>query len=343
MLETNYILKREDNREARFYWMRYGKYKNLIKKYIGITSLSSKCIPADENLIKWQILKDPDGRLLELSAEHGTLEHLVIDHYDRGEGWRKLIPNDYKHERMVLGSLIAWKKFCEDYRVEIIASELMLKWESGRKRFACTLDKVAWIYLKRKVKKQIEDGVYQRGEKKGEIKYKEITEIVEDKVLAIIDLKSNFFEKDTKSFYESHLFQLWGQRLAFQQSFPDMPLPRIFNWSPNNWRTRTNGNMENLYTLYEWNQDYRIDFNDYMKKAYRKGWLIPNGKIEVFTDFTKDTPIEEAYKVMSYDEYINFKEEEERKKAEQENLELTKGLEVKSEAVDKFIRKDEAA
>src|SRR5690606_35178217 len=127
------------------------------------TSLADKCVPPSKQLLQFQIQKDPDGRLVELAAEHGSLEHKVIDLYDRGLPWKWLIAG-HRDERKIMGALIAWKKFCEDYHVEVIASELMLKFVKGRKVFACTLDKVAWITVNVKSKQTVEDGTYQRGE-----------------------------------------------------------------------------------------------------------------------------------------------------------------------------------
>lgn len=339
-LTPPYNLKREDSKDARFYWMKLKSGR--IKKFIGITSLGSLCIPDSRELVTWQILKDPDGRLLELSAKHGELEHIIIDKLDRGEEWKPLL-KDYKYERNILGASISWLKFCKDYKVEIIASELMLKWKRGRKRFACTLDKVAWITIEKKQKKVIEDGIYQRGANRGKPKFKEITEIITERKLVIIDLKSNFFEKDSKSFYESHLFQLWGQRLAFMQTFPDMPIPGIYNWSPTNWRARTNGNLENTYTFYEWKKDYHKQFELHLRKAWLERWFEPEGKIEVFMDFNKSTSLEDAYKVFSYDEYINYKEAEGHKKMELENLNKldlnSLMLMVDKEEIDNFLKK----
>jgi len=336
-LQAPYTLRREDNKAARFYWLK--EAEKQYKKYIGITSLGDKVVPKSEDLFAFKLLKDPDGRLLELATDFGTIFHLCADALDTGNEWMSFIPAGYRYERGVFGSMLSWHKLKQDYKADILASEMMLKYENPRNPeicFAATLDKVLWMTETQKVKEiqQVEktvyedepDGVFVRGDKKGQTKYKKVKNVlmvdkevtVEKEVpfLAIIDLKSNFFDKDKKSFFEAHQFQLWGQRLAFMQTFPDLPAPRIFNFSPNSWRVR-NGNYDNLYTLKEWKEDYSADFNEYLQKAHRKGYLVPTGRIEVFHPFDAATPLEQAYSAFTYDEFIEYAEANRAKLAEE--------------------------
>lgn len=332
-LEPPYTLKREDNKDARFYWLKVAE--KTYKKYVGITSLSDKVVPKTEELFRWKIQEDPDGRLVELAAETGTVLHLCADAFDKGEDWSVFMPENYRYSRLIMGGMLSWHVFRKQYGAVVVASELMLKYEDPQdptKCYANALDKVMWIRELVKVdveetvhkanwtRIKIEDGVYLKGDKKGQIKYKfksvndpvPVTKIVKKEAwvwsLAIVDLKSNFFDKDKKNFYEAHRFQLEGQRRAFMQAFPDLPKPRIFNWAPNSWRARSSGSYDNMYTLKEWTDDYSADFDEYLNKAHRKGYLSPNGKAEVFFPFNAETPIEDAYKVFNYDQYIEYME-----------------------------------
>jgi len=308
-----YRLRRLDNRGARFY---YERINGAIKKYIGITSLGQKCVPPGRELITWQLQKDPDGVLLERAAEFGTLMHLCIDAYDNGKPWRDLIPKGYPYVRAIEGSVLAWKKFCLDYDVQVLGSEVMLRYEEGLSKFANTLDKIAYIVEKVKTKVEIDTGVLLKsGKNKGKPKMKTEVQIKEVKHLAIIDLKSNFFDKPSKDFYEAHQFQLWGQAMSLMQTFPQVKAVRMFNWAPRSWRARTSG-LENLYTFYEWKDDYAQEFRHKLIEAERKGWMIPYGKVEVFSDFSQETPLEEAYKVLDYDQFVELCEAEEAKEEE---------------------------
>lgn len=322
MLEPIYNLRRADHKNARFYWLRD---EDGIHKYIGITSLAAKVLPDAEELIRWKLQKDPDGRLLEVSSEFGTLMHLCIDALDNGMDWQILIPENYPYERMIKASVLSWKKFCDDYKVEVLASELMLKYVDEKNpeiKFACTKDKVVYLTHEVKTSGLVEDGIYKTGKKKGMKKLKKTSGTKEVQELAIIDLKSNFFEKDTKTFYEGHEFQLHGQRLAFMQSFPKAGTPTIYNWSPSNFRTRSTGNLDNLYTFFQHKNDYSWKFNWLMELAVKERYMYPQGKIEVFTNFTKDTPIHDCYKALSYDEYVVYQEQEELKNIDLPELEL---------------------
>lgn len=328
MLTAPYPLRRTDHKNARFYWMRD---VDGIHKYIGITSLAAKVLPDTPELVRWQIQKDPDGRLVELAAEHGTLEHKCIDALDTGLDWQILIPENYPYERMVKGSVLSWRKFLDDYKIEVLASELMLKYVDEKNpeiRFACTLDKVVYITHTEKTETLIEtDEVFKSGKRKGMKKLKKVIGTKDVQELAIIDLKSNFFEKDSKTFYEGHEFQLHGQRLAFMQSFPKAGIPNIYNWSPSNFRTRSTGNFDNLYTFHQKTGAYTWKFNWLMELAVRERYMQPQGKIEIFTDFTKDTPIQECYKALTYDEYVIYQEQEELKKLEEQQPEMPKRAE----------------
>lgn len=307
LLTTPYPLRRADHKNSRFYYER--NPDGSLSKYIGITSLAERCIRPAKELILWQREKDPDGVLLERASELGTIMHLCIDAFDRNEPWRELIPADYPHTRHIEGAVLAWKKFRHDYEVEIVASEIMLRYVKGDVRFAATLDKICYITETEKVKQLQETGkVYKSGKNKGQPKMKSVTTEKKKSFLAIVDLKSNYFEKDSKSFYEAHQFQLWGQMLALRQSYPEIKGIRMFNWAPNSWRVRTAG-LDNIYTLYEWTKDYSWKFGHLMAEAVHENWMEATGRVEVFEDFTMETPIESAYRAYTYDEYVNYIEQ----------------------------------
>lgn len=96
-LQAPYTLRREDNKAARFYWLK--EAEKQYKKYIGITSLGDKVVPKSEDLFAFKLLKDPDGRLLELATDFGTIFHLCADALDTGNEWMSFIPVGYRYER----------------------------------------------------------------------------------------------------------------------------------------------------------------------------------------------------------------------------------------------------
>src|SRR5690606_1373581 len=68
---------------------------------------------------------------------------------------------------------------------------------------------------------------YASGARKGEPKESKRT----IRVNAIVDIKSG-----RKGFHESHEIQLHAYKEMFQVHFPDVPIHRVYNWSPKDWR-----------------------------------------------------------------------------------------------------------
>jgi hypothetical protein len=133
-----------------------------------------------------------------------------------------------------------------------------------------------------------------RGDKKGEPKMVEQKTEVKKERIMIGDLKSNFFEKEDKSFYETHKMQLIGGARAVEQNF-DIKVDGCFNVSPNAWRTAPS------YSFHEWNiTDEDIDiFEAYWNLIVKKRLNVPKGSLFI-TDQLKDST---DYKMLSYQEY----------------------------------------
>jgi hypothetical protein len=91
---------------------------------------------------------------------------------------------------------------------------------------------------------------------------------------AIVDIKS--FTMDgktlTKSFYDSHEFQLEGLKYLWNLNFPDRPVDLIFNWAPNDWKTGP------TYTL----ENQTHDPNNPTKKRFGRKVRIGSKEITVF-------------------------------------------------------------
>jgi hypothetical protein len=187
-------------------------------------------------------------------------------------------------------------KFNEDYELIPLLVEAQLVWHdeiSGE--FLCmTIDLLARVISTEIVRTEEEDGVFQRGANKGERRFKTIkTEVRKERIL-LGDLKSNFFSKEEKTFYETHLMQLIGGKKAVEQNFP-IKVDGVFNLSPNSWRTNPS------YTFFEHDiddNDLRI-FDAYWNLIRTKKINVPKGSLLVSGNF-KDS---NDYKLTSYQEY----------------------------------------
>jgi hypothetical protein len=141
-----------------------------------------------------------------------------------------------------------------------------------------------------------EDGVYTRGEKKGQPKIVvEKIRVMEERTL-IIDFKGNFFDKDSKGFFLSNKIQLQAAKLAVEQNFPEIKVDDVYNYAPTNWKTTPN------YTLYKWDLtelDWK-KFNNHLETAFLYGYNKPEGKMLITEGFKNS----QDFKFLSYKEYV---------------------------------------
>ena len=302
-LKPKYIINRyDDRRNNRFYY--FLKDKEVIIG-AGSTTVFGLVSTERERINQWKNDHPDWQHLLDVSSEYGTMSHIQKGNIMFGKGvdlklleqMTDLIVKNGGSANTPAKDILSFIKFQEDYQLVPLLIEASLAYqdpESGE--WLCmTIDLLAKMMVTVKTKTQVEDGVYQRGEKTGQPKFKDI--ITEEKVekILLIDFKSNFFEKDKKNFFEVHQMQLMAGKLAVEQNF-DIKVDDCYNFSETNWRT------EPGYTFYKWDitdADWAI-YNAYWKLAQAKGLNKPQGKMLVTEGFKNSAD----FKFFSYKEYV---------------------------------------
>lgn len=296
------IYRYDDKKRNRFYYFKDGE--NVIIG-AGSTTVFGIVSTERERLNEWK--KDhPDWEhLLDISAEYGSMAHIQKGKIMFGQGvdlemlekmTNLVVANGGSHNTPAK-DMLAFMKFQEDFQLTPLLIEASLAWQDPNtgEWLMQTIDLLAKMTVTIKTKTQVEDGVYQRGANAGQPRFKDVT--TEEKVekILLIDFKSNFFEKDKKSFFEIHKLQLMAGKLAVEQNF-DIKVDDIYNFSENSWRTNPS------YTFYKWDlddNDWEI-FWAYWNLARVKGINKPQGNMLVTEGFKNSSD----YKFLTYREYV---------------------------------------
>lgn len=302
----------DDKAGSRFYWfIKDGKPTPAI----GVTTFLGKVMPESKFLTDWKVEYGKDWPiLLDLTAQYGTYMHKFCSDILKGLGMplqmdidlakdvvRKISAFEKVSTNMVEKNLISFAKFVKDFGVQPLLIEALLVYETPEGYHYCMAqDILAKCTYNKKTKVQVEDGVYVRGDKKGQPKFRD--EIVETPVTEVwcIDMKSNPFDKET-NFYDSHFYQLMATKKAVKQNF-GIDVDRIVNWKPKKWK---GADSIGEYALKEWKptqNDWEI-LDCYEKLAGRLGIFAPKGTLEEI-DVTKDT-FEEMYREVGYQEFVD--------------------------------------
>lgn len=289
----------DDGRGGRFYYWKDQEGKTVIGT--GITTILSKVMPESPELTNWKIKHGTDYmRVLNLAAAYGTALHECIQSWlinrsissDLIERAIQACMANGQNSKMVHKDIAAFMKFEEDYKVEPSLIEAMLPFSVGNGKYGITaMDLIGTMTIKEKEKVMVQEGVYQRGPNKGQPKMVEQTQYTEKTVNVAIDFKSNFFEKDKKSFYEAHLYQLLAGKKAIKENL-GVDVHEIFNWSPNNWRS------EPSYTLHRWtySQEDIDTLSLLFELADRKGVLNPKGHVTIVPEtYNSETTWRDVY------------------------------------------------
>lgn len=296
------IVRRFDDRAGnRFYYFLKG---GEVHTAIGVTSAFGMVSTERESINRWKEEHVNWRELLNDSADYGTLLHLLYGDIMLGRGvnrsyldqMRTLALKNGQSGEMPERDTLAFLKFCEDYKPIplLIEAQLVLRDFDRDEYLAMTIDLLAQITLTETIKEMVQDGVYVRGDKKGEPKMVEQRKEVTREAVVLIDFKSNFFEKEKKGFYETHMLQLLAGAKAVQQNF-DLSVDGVYNYSPNAWRT------DPSYTFYQ----HKIDdedlttFNAYWNLIQAKKINVPKGNILVCNDFKSSSD----YRLISYQQY----------------------------------------
>lgn len=195
--------------------------------YPSVTTILSQTMPKSPFLIKWIADKgiDEAERYKAERAEYGTFMHaqfeeLIINRvYDLDGLKAKLkdyidnnkLPADFIYYADDLKKdVLAFAKFVLDYDVKPLAVEIALVHPvynyAGMIDLPCTM-------------------LAKPGSK--------------DYINAIVDFKSG-----RKGFYEEAEIQLHLYKMMWNENFPDVPIERVFNFSPKDWRNKPTYNLK---------------------------------------------------------------------------------------------------
>jgi hypothetical protein len=302
-LKPKYLVYRFDDKKGnRFYYFKYNEEWVIAA---GVTTVFGLVSTERERINQWKN-DHPDWKhLLDVSSEYGTMSHIQKGNIMFGKGvdlemlekMTKLVVDNGGSFNTPAKDMLAFMKFQEDFNLTPLLIEALLVWQDPEtgEWLAMTIDLLAKMTVTEKLKEVVEDGVYVRGDKKGEVKFKDVTtETKVDKIL-LIDFKSNFFEKDSKSFFETNQMQLMAGKLAVEQNF-DIVVDDVYNFAENSWRTNPG------YTFYKWSleeDDWRV-FWAYWKLALTKGINKPQGKMLLTEGFKNSSD----FKFLTYKEYV---------------------------------------
>lgn len=302
-LVPKYIVYRFDDKKGnRFYYFRYNDEWVIAA---GVTTVFGLVSTERERINQWKNDHPNWKHLLDVSSEYGTLGHRVKGEIMFGKGvnmtmldaMTKLSVDNGGSFNTPSKDILAFMKFQEDYNLSPLLIEALLVWfdEATGEWLAMTIDLLAKMFVTEKTKTTVEDGLYQRGDNKGQPKFKDITTEERVEKILLIDFKSNFFEKDKKSFFEVNLMQLMAGKLAVEQNF-DIKVDDLYNFAENSWRENPS------YTFTKWNvtdDDWNI-FYAYWKLAIAKGLNKPQGKMLVTKGFKSSSD----FKFLTYKEYV---------------------------------------
>jgi len=270
-------------------------------------------MPTSPYLTKWKLDHEDDWEeLLDDASAYGTLFHTMIYEWFAN----KIIPKDMIEAARILAirngggadmvekNILSFLKFVEDYNVRPVLIEAMLLSEpiehkGTTNQYAMTLDLLCYIDVVEETIVERQDGIYQRGKNKGQPRMvKEKTKMPVTHT-ALIDWKSNFFDKQQKSFYKSHQYQLIACKRAVENAYPDIHVDFVYNFAPTGWKTKVN------YTLQQWDIT-ELDnekFDAYIHIGLLEGYFRPSGKIFVPPIFQEGVK-SDSFQMLGYEEFV---------------------------------------
>lgn len=210
------------NGEGHRYYYRFEGNEPVF--YPSVTTLLRQTMPTSPFLIQW-IAQNGDNADFkrDLAASYGTLMHREIERlliaraYDLDavtdivREWleRENIADKYLSEwsGKLRKDILAFAQFVKDWKVRPLAVEVSLCSSLG---YAGCIDLPCVLT-----------------DKKG------------NEFRAIVDFKSG-----RKGFWEEHELQLELYRLMWNETYEDLQIDRIFNWSPKDWRTSPTYNFK---------------------------------------------------------------------------------------------------
>lgn len=195
--------------------------------YPSVTTILSQTMPKPEYLIKWIAEKgfDEAERYKEERAAYGTFMHaqfeeLIINRFYDLDGLEAKLEDYIGNKRLPADficyaddfkkDVLAFAQFVLDYDVRPIAVEIALVHPSHN--YAGMIDLPCAMRAK-----------------PGSEEY----------INAIVDFKSG-----RKGFYEEAEIQLHLYKMMWNENFPYIPISRVFNFSPKDWRNKPTYNLK---------------------------------------------------------------------------------------------------
>lgn len=207
----------------------------------SVTTVLHKVAPENRVLTEWKLRlgKEAADNYTNESAAYGTfihglIEQLVISRRFNLEEIKEKLEKYVEKEKLPYGfveshieeakaDMVAFAKWMRDYDVRPIAVEVALY--SPTMGVAGMIDLVADIreYPVSKEEEMVTKASDEAGKRKAREKYGK-------HIYAIIDFKSG-----KKGFYDSYAQQLEIYRRMWNETFPELPISRMFNIAPKEW------------------------------------------------------------------------------------------------------------
>jgi hypothetical protein len=213
--------------------------------YTSVTTMIKNTLPTSPYLIKWLADKGEEEGRAEAAhrALYGTFLHtccvelMIMGKFDL-DGLSEKLTIFLTKEKAVPGDdwvgelkkdILAFAQFMIDYQVKPLAVEICLWHPEG---FAGAIDIVCELSVE---EKGFFGETYLTGANKG--RPKESKQI--RRMNAVVDIKSG-----RKGFYESHEVQLGAYLEMWRHHYPDVPIDRLYNFAPKDWRSTPSYNLK---------------------------------------------------------------------------------------------------
>lgn len=214
------------NTDGYRYYYRFDENREPVL-FPSVTTLLKQVMPTSPALLEWIAANGREGSIekRDLAAAYGTFMHAQFEHllinrtYDFDNVPSRLLafmeqenlPEKFYGDSLakIKKDVLAFAQFVKDYRVQPLAIEIGLVHPDDH--YAGCVD-LPCIMADPKT-----DEIFR----------------------AIIDFKSG-----RKGFWEEHELQLHLYKDMWNVNFPDVPIDRVFNFSPKDWRTKPTYNFK---------------------------------------------------------------------------------------------------
>lgn len=214
------------NTESYRYYYRFDENGDPVF-YPSVTTLLRQVMPTSPFLIKWMLEngKEQADEKRDLAAAYGTFMHIQFErliinrkvNFDTMPAelldymQRENLPEKVFTEWIgkIRKDILSFAQFVKDYNVRALAIEIGLAHPEFH--FAGCID-LPCVMTDPKTKKDY---------------------------TAIVDFKSG-----RKGFWEEHELQLHLYKMMWEVNFPDLPVAKVYNFSPKDWRTKPTYNLK---------------------------------------------------------------------------------------------------